>query len=216
GRHHADARAGRQQLLELGRGDTAAPDEQHGSPGEIEKQWQEIRHIARLKPSRSQTKKAREAGKPPGPWVVVVCWTRSRCDRRLASSWTIGAGAHREPATTTAATHAGRLTNHDGLFYSLREAESSFSVNWNDAIPLRHDPGRCPVHSLTRFGPTTSDHCDTGPLRPGVRGRSRARAVRRDRNDTRPGRRADAPGRGPRPGHSVPAGDHRRRRVVAD
>src|SRR5207247_1519185 len=121
------------------------PDEQHGSPGEIEKQWQEIRHIARLQPSRSQTKKAREAGKPPGPWVVAVCWTRSRCDRRLASSGTIGAGDHREPATTTAATHAGRLTNHDGLFYSLREAESSFlgKLERCDSAPSRSWPLPC-------------------------------------------------------------------------
>src|SRR5712692_12053144 len=92
-----------------------------------------------------QTKKAREADKPPGPWVVAVCWTRSRCDRRLARGWTIGAGARGEPATTTAATHAGRVTNHDALFYSLREPTSSFSVNWNDATPLPRHPDRYPA-----------------------------------------------------------------------
>src|SRR6185295_7541839 len=56
---------------------------------------------------------------PPGPWVLRWCSARSRCDRRLAGGWTIGAGARGEPATTTAATHAGRLTDQDSLVLLL-------------------------------------------------------------------------------------------------
>ena len=38
GRHHADVRARREQLIELRRGDRTAADEQHPSPGERQKE----------------------------------------------------------------------------------------------------------------------------------------------------------------------------------
>ena len=44
GRHDADVRARRKELIELRRGDGTAADEQHPSPGERQKERQQCRH----------------------------------------------------------------------------------------------------------------------------------------------------------------------------
>src|SRR3954468_15752371 len=79
--------------------------------------------MARLHPrsTSGQNKKAREAFVSlPGLVVGRLLKVRSRCDRRHARGWTIGAGARDEPATTTARTHAGRLTGQDVVVVPLK------------------------------------------------------------------------------------------------